>query len=85
MVRSLLFAVQNLRACSLESEDGPALQTLFERCDDYFESATGLPAGPAEAQSAFMVLPEGKGYEDKFLVGIFDHGRLVGVIDAIRN
>lgn len=77
--------MQDLRACPLEAEDGPLLQEMFERCGDYFEAVTGLPVGPAEAQSTFMVLPEGKGYEDKFLIGIFDYEELVGVVDAIRN
>lgn len=80
-----LFSAQDLRACLLKAEDGPRLQEMFERCDDYFGSVTGLPVGPAEAQSMFMVLPEGKGYEDKFLIGIFDHHELVGMIEAIRN
>jgi|DewCreStandDraft_1066081.scaffolds.fasta_scaffold02934_8 hypothetical protein len=30
----------------LAPDHGPALQTLFERCADYFELEFGLPPGP---------------------------------------
>ena len=50
-------------------EEGPALGALFEQCVDYFELVTGLPPGPGDAQSTFMALPEGKSYDDKFLLG----------------
>jgi len=70
----------------LAPDHGPALETLFERCADYFELEFGLPPGPAEAQSAFIGLPEGKTYEDKLLIGIFEgHGNLIGVLDVIRD
>ena len=55
----------------LDSSDGADLQALCQRCHDYFELVTGHPVGPAEAQSLFSSLPEGKTYEDKFLLGVF--------------
>lgn len=67
-------------------EDGPNAQTLLERAADYSELVMGLPPGPAEAQSLYTDLPEGKGYEDKLLLGVYtaDH-QLVGVLDAVRD
>ncbi|MBI6547183.1 MAG: GNAT family N-acetyltransferase [Cyanobacteria bacterium NC_groundwater_1444_Ag_S-0.65um_54_12] len=70
----------------LEPEDGPILQALCENCTDYFELITGLPTAPSEAQSLFVALPEGKDYDDKVIVGLFDHQqRMIGVLDAIRG
>lgn len=70
----------------LTPDDGDDLQALCERCADYFELISGLPPGPSEAQSLFFGLPEGKGYEDKFVIGVFDtQGHLVGVLDVIRD
>lgn len=66
-------------------EEGDALQAVIEKCTDYFELVTGLPPGPAEANSTFMVVPEGKGYEDKLLLGIYKDGQLVGYLDVIRD
>ncbi len=69
----------------LDSSDGADLQALCQRCHDYFELVTGHPVGPAEAQSLFSSLPEGKTYEDKFLLGVFRGSAVVGVIDLIRG
>jgi GNAT superfamily N-acetyltransferase len=62
------------------------VQALLERGADYSELVMGLPPGPAEAQSLYIDLPPGKGYEDKCLLGIYAaEQRLVGVFDAIRH
>jgi GNAT superfamily N-acetyltransferase len=71
---------------ALTPEDGPDVQALLERSADYSELVMGLPPGPAEAQSLYAGLPEGKGCEDKLLFGVFTgERRLVGVLDAIRD
>lgn len=71
---------------ALTPEDGPEVQALMERCADHAELVMGVPPGPAEAQSLYMGLPEGKGYEDKLLLGVFTAERqLVGVLDALRD
>ena len=71
----------------LTEDDGAAIQQLCERCDDYFDLITGLPPGSAEAQSLFIALPEGSGYEDKALLGVFmaPDDTLIGVIDIVRD
>lgn len=46
---------------------------------------TGVPAGPADAQSTYTILPEGKSYEDKFVFGIFPGSEMVGCVDLIRG
>ncbi len=70
----------------LTPEDGPLAQHLCERCADYSEMLMGVPPGPAEAQSLYMALPDGKTYEDKILLGIFAGSEdLAGVLDAVRN
>ncbi len=71
----------------LTANDGDKLQMLFEKCTDYFELIQGYPAGPAESQSLFSALPEGKAYKDKYLLGVFSNATdwLVGIIDLIRD
>lgn len=71
---------------TLDTDRGRDLQDLFERSADYFQTVFGLPVGPAEAQSAFLALPEHKTYDDKFLLGIIDdQDVLVGHLDLIRD
>jgi uncharacterized protein len=82
----------HVAAAELTSSDGPALQQLFESDAGFFERVMGHPPG-AEAQSAFSALPEGRDYDDKYLIGAWTRGtesggsmeELVGVIDLIRN
>jgi RimJ/RimL family protein N-acetyltransferase len=81
-----LFEIAACRAMPLTSEQGEQLQTLCERCADYFELVEGSPPGAAAAQDLFYALPDGKGFDDKFLIGLFlNSGELIGVIDLIRD
>jgi GNAT superfamily N-acetyltransferase len=83
----MLFKVSNCFARCIEPNDGYALQALCEQCTDYYEFVFGLPPGPAEAQSLFTALPEGKDYTDKQLIGFYEEGQgqLIGFLDVIRD
>lgn len=85
MPGEMLFATPRVRALRLEAEDGDATQALFERCDDFFALVYGHPPGPAETQSHFIGLPEGRTYDDKFVAGIFVGDEMAGTLDAIRD
>jgi RimJ/RimL family protein N-acetyltransferase len=62
------------------------LQALFERAADYFETATGHPPAPDEAERAFVGGPPTVAVSDKLTIGIFDDAdALVGVLDAIPD
>jgi GNAT superfamily N-acetyltransferase len=61
------------------------LQRVFEDAPGYFERTTGVPPGPAEAQSTYSILPEGKGYPDKFVFGIYASDTMVGCADLVRG
>jgi len=81
-----VFTTPQCRARYLRLGDGPIVQALLEKCTDYFELVTGLPPGPAEAQTLFTDLPPDKTYADKILIGLFDQAEtLSGVLDAIRD
>jgi GNAT superfamily N-acetyltransferase len=67
---------------TLEADDGAALQALCEACSDFTEEVTGLPPGPAEAQSIFIGLPPEGDYDRKRLWGVYQDGQMIGVIDA---
>ena len=70
----------------LAPEDESQVHALLERCADYIELVSGLPPSPATTHDLYMALPEGKGYEDKFLIGLFTpDNELIGVLDAIRD
>lgn len=60
------------------------LQRVLEEAPTYAQRVTGLPVGPADAQSTFIGLPDGKTYDDKFVFGIFLGDEMVGCIDLIR-
>lgn len=84
--RHSVFEAGDLRVVLLDDQDASELGSLFEECADYFDLVFGLPPGPAEVQSAFVALPEGSTYDDKFLLGVLDSAHeLVGHIDVVRD
>jgi len=62
-----------------------ALQCVLEAALDYFLTVTGMPPGSAEAQSTFTALPPGKGYDDKFVWGLYQGDAMIGCADVIRG
>jgi GNAT superfamily N-acetyltransferase len=74
-----------LRVLEGEPADMAALQAVIEGAPRYAELVTGVPPGPADAQSVYTMLPPGKGYEDKFVLGIESNATMVGCIDCIRG
>jgi len=65
------------------------LQRVLEAAPGYAMRATGLPVGAADAQSTVTMLPDGKGYDDKFVFGIHrgddSDAPMVGCIDVVRG
>ncbi len=61
------------------------LQRVLEEAPMYANRITGVPPGPADAQSTYTALPEGKSYDDKFVFGIYFAGEMVGCADLIRG
>jgi RimJ/RimL family protein N-acetyltransferase len=80
-----LFHTEDFTALELSAEYAEQLQTLCERCADYSEMIEGKPPDSAAAQNLFYALPDGKEYDDKFLIGIFNSDKLIGVLDVIRD
>ena len=62
-----------------------ALQRVLEAAPTYFQTVTGLPPGPAEAQSTFTALPAGKHYDDKRVWGLYAGNEMIGCADVIRG
>lgn len=72
----------------LSDEDTVELQSLLERCSDYFELVLNRPTGPADSLGVFYAGPEeGTDPKNKLLLGIEIPGvsNLVGVFDAFYD
>ncbi|MGW5280411.1 GNAT family N-acetyltransferase [Streptomyces collinus] len=74
-----------LEALALTPDDGPALQELLERCDDYSRLAFGMPTGAADAQSQFLEGLQHVPEERKHLIGCRVDGRLVAAADLLEG
>lgn len=68
-----------------ETSEMEELQRVLESVPTYTHLVTGVPAGPADAQSVYSILPPNKSYEDKFVFGIHLDGQMIGCIDVIRG
>jgi GNAT superfamily N-acetyltransferase len=66
--------------------DVVALQSLFEKCQDYSWIVSGEEVSSTAAQEAFTHGPPGRGLEDKFLFGLRDpQGQLVAVLEGFSR
>jgi RimJ/RimL family protein N-acetyltransferase len=74
-----------LRLLTGKADEMAALQHVLESSPAYFHTITGLPPGPAEAQSTFTALPRGKGYDDKRVWGLYAGDDMIGCADVIRG
>ncbi|MER6029860.1 bifunctional GNAT family N-acetyltransferase/class I SAM-dependent methyltransferase [Streptomyces sp. NPDC001851] len=70
---------------ALTPDDGPALQDLLQRCDDYSRLTFGIPTGAADAQSQFLEGLQHVPEERKHLVGCRVEGRLVAAADLLEG
>lgn len=75
----------SLRLLEGEPSEMAELQRVLEEAPTYFHLVTGLPPGPADAQSTYTILPAGKSYDDKFVLGIYRDDEMVGCVDLIRG
>ena len=63
-----------------------ALLDLCVSCSDYYLLHCGVSPAKREVDEIFLDLPPDKGYEDKFVLGVFDaEDMLVGILDVIRD
>lgn len=74
-----------LRIRDLEPADEQDALGLFEACEDWFSHAFGQPAMPGDVQSLYYSLPEGAKSENKAILVIETEGRIIGIIDAVRE
>ncbi len=69
----------------LTYEDVKAIQTLYEKCEDYMLLVDGHPAGENAAEEEFHDLPPGRSADDKFMFGIVSPlNELIGLLDVMR-
>jgi ribosomal protein S18 acetylase RimI-like enzyme len=74
------------RFVRLAYQDAPALQKLYERCQDYMVLVTGAGPAPDEAQHLLQALPPGIAIEQKLVLGLrAQSDELLGAVDVIKN
>lgn len=69
----------------LEPSDEPAVLALFEECVDWFEFATGQPAGPGDVQSLYYAVPAGADFSQKSLLVAETEGRISALVDLVQQ
>ena len=74
------------------NDDAPTraeLQRVHEASADFLHLISGLPPSAADVDGFFKDLPPGKGYDDKFCLGVYaasaDGERMIGCADLIRG
>jgi GNAT superfamily N-acetyltransferase len=69
----------------IEPEDVEAVQAVIESDAGYVERVTGLPPGPADAQSLLLMRPPDLPEDCKVVYGVWCGAELVGLLDVLRG
>lgn len=69
----------------IEPEDVDSVQAVIESDAGYVERVTGLPPGPADAQSLLLMRPPDLAEDRKVVYGAWAAGELVGLLDVLRG
>jgi GNAT superfamily N-acetyltransferase len=80
-----LFNVGPYCVALLPETAAPDIQSLFERCEDYFQLVEGRPPATDAAILEWRDRPPGCGPGDVFCLALRDTNGLAGVIFALRN
>jgi hypothetical protein len=85
------FIMQNIDlACGynikqLSKDNNNIVEKLCEKCTDYYILSDGVFPSKEEIDKIFIDLPPNKNFEDKFLLGAYKSGELVGIVDIIKD
>lgn len=69
----------------LSKKNYNAVEELCEKCADYYILHEGILPSKKEVDEIFFALPPDKNYEDKFILGIYRHDELIGVVDIVKD
>lgn len=71
---------------SISIDDCKIVEKLCIECSDYFILHDGTLPNTKDIKGIFFDLPPNKGYEDKFVLGIFtSQNKLIGIVDIVRD
>jgi len=88
MPGQLLFPLENPSYLihQLHRADADQLQSLYERCEDFFRLTSGLPPSATAGGEEFDDVPAGKGPDDLYIFGLYPtDAALVGVMTAVQH
>lgn len=77
--------MEELALRPIEPEDVEAVQSVIESDAGYVERVTGLPPGPADAQSLLLMRPPDLPEDHKVVYGVWCGAELVGLLDVLRG
>jgi GNAT superfamily N-acetyltransferase len=80
-----LFPIPGLSTLLLEESHLPAVQHLLEQCSEFNQLVSGEDVPPGAAREEYEELPPGRDMKDKYMLGFFSQGELVGLVDCLRN
>lgn len=84
---STLFTIDGFTVRNLRRDELPALQTLFEANPGYFQTVSGRPPQPDEAQVEYEELPPSHlSFTERWFAGVFSpDGALRGVLVLVSD
>ena len=85
-IMKVYLKVENYKVKLLKEDNLKQINDLCSKSKDYFILDQGVEPSDITSKDILEALPPGMGYEDKFVIGYFDHeNTLVALIDLIKN
>lgn len=75
----------SVKILSGSPEEMQDVQRVLEEAPTYSLRISGAPPPATDAETLFTELPPGKTYADKFVLGFYEAGRMIGCADVIRS
>ena len=73
----------NIRLRPLRRADDVAVWGVFQACTDYSALEKGRPPKPEDVDAFFSDRPPGVAEENAHKLGVYDRGKLIGLVDLI--
>lgn len=85
-MKSFHFQNSDYRIRKLKPKHQEAIQSLLEKCSDYYLLVEGEPCSPWAATELFLSTPPGKSLNNKFIYGFWKRsGDIFGLIEGMSN
>jgi GNAT superfamily N-acetyltransferase len=78
-------SIDGFQIVPLTTTDEDRIYNFLVECNDYQQMECGRPVQPSDAHACLFDLPPGKTIDDKFTFSVESGGRIIALLDILRD